>query len=395
MIELDPERLGKDSASSAYRRRRCAGSSNLIKAFRTYGSITDPEPNPNPDANPDAVSGTIVHLAWCGRYSGTLTPMQTETLRTLERLEKLVVTDWAGHDEYTLLGREVRLWLHQDLEPIHSGQFDVAYGTLSTQRMLIIDGKTLFGEVSPAEENDQMRELVGLARFNYPKAESFTVAILQPWVTHRPSIAHYDATEAELALRLLRLSIADAADPDAPRTPGVWCKHCPANSQCEEAKALVGTTYRLAKRIESGQFALPIGPEGARVLDSIETAETTLRALKASYKALITQEPDSVPGWYMREGNKVREIEDIKGAYEIAKMYMPLEDFLATTKVTIGALISALGQATHQSGQTLENAFNNEFSTVISFKQNAPVLARESARKGRHKEITNEHKPES
>jgi uncharacterized protein DUF2800 len=385
MIEIDPERLGKDSASTANRRRRCTGSSNLIRVLRKSNSLPPLEPDPN------AISGTLVHRARCGEAL-TLSPREAETVRTLERLETLVVTDWAGRDEYTLLGREVRLWLHQDLEPIHSGQFDCAYGTLSTRRMLILDYKTLFGEVSPAEENDQMRELVALARFNFPECLSFTVAILQPWVSHRPSVAHYDQYEAELALRLLRLSIAEAADPDAPRTPGPWCNHCPANPGCEEARAFVGKTYNLAKRIENGGFVLPIGPEGARVLDSVETAETVLKALKASYKALIETDPNAVPGWYMKEGNKVREIGDVLGALKIAETTIGLipEELLGCTKLNVGALEELVCPLLDLPPKAAKEEFNRLFSPVITLKQNAPILARESARKGRHKELTND-----
>lgn len=382
MITIDLERLGRESASSGYRRRRCPGSANLVRALRENGSLPAPEPDP------DAQSGIKVHQAWCGEEVD-LTPRERDTLLTLQRLEKLVVTDWAGRDEFTLLGREVRLWLHEGLEPIHSGQFDVAYGTLKTNRMLIIDGKTLFGEVAPAETNDQLRELVALARFNYPAATEFTVVILQPWVTHRPSIATYDAAEAELALRLLRLTIADNADPDAPRTPGPWCKYCPALTRCEEARAHLGQTYNLAKRITEGQFALPIGSEGARMLASIETAQTVLKALKASYKALITHEPDAVPGWYLKEGKWVREIDNIAKAYEIAsELGISLAEFISAAKLSLGTLSAIVGGVLHLNGKALEECFNQLFSEVISYHQNAPELVSETPRKGRHKALT-------
>lgn len=387
MIEIDPERLGKDSASSAHRRRRCAGSVNLVNALRETNSLPTPEPDE------DAQSGTIIHLAWCGRYSGTLTPMQAETLTTLQRLEKMITVDWAGNDEFSLLGREQRLWLHDGLEPIHSGQFDVAYGTLSTRRMLIIDGKTLFSEVSPAEENDQLRELVALARFNYPGCLSFTAVILQPWVSQRPNIAHYDEAEAELALRLLRLTIAESADPDAPRTPGVWCKHCPALAKCEEARAHIGMVYSLAQRIESGQFAIPIGTDGARVLDSIETAEIALKALRASYKTLLTHEPTCVPGWYLKAGNKVRVITDLMRAYEIARdnANLALDEFLSAVTLNVGTLEAQVAKEAALSGKRATDRFNELFGSVIGFKQNAPSLARVSPTKGKHKELKNDN----
>jgi hypothetical protein len=88
--------------------------------------------------------------------------------------------------------------------PLHSGRYDVAYITVDFASMLIIDGKTLFTPVSPADTNDQLRELVALAHFNYPQVRSFTVAIIQPNAERPTSMATYDELESELALRLLR-----------------------------------------------------------------------------------------------------------------------------------------------------------------------------------------------
>jgi hypothetical protein len=302
-------------------------------------------------------------------------------------MEGLLVADWAGNDQYTLLGREKRLWLHHQLEPVHSGQFDVAYGTISTRRILILDGKTLFGEVSPAESNDQLRELVALAFFNYPACLEFTVAILQPWVSQRPSVAVYDQPEAELSLRLLRLSLEQANDPDAPRTPGPWCLHCPAITQCEEARTQSAVTYSLAKRIQEGQYALPTGAKGAQVLDLIAAAEPVLKALRERYKEVLLQDPHAVPGWYLREGKKVREILDIRKAYELASPSIGLEEFLAATSLKLSALEQTFGLAKELKGKALQEAFNNTFAPVISIKHYAPELSRVSERKGRHKEL--------
>jgi hypothetical protein len=370
---IDVERLDLESASSAYRRRRCSGSVNLINELRASGKLKILPPDP------DAQSGTRMHEAWCDSRRNGLLPREADTVASLQRMEETLVAQWAGRDQYVLLGREQRLWLHQGFEPIHSGQFDVAYGTLSTQRMLILDGKTLFGEVSPAETNDQLRELVALAHLNYPQAQEFTVAILQPWISSLPSVAVYDRAEAELSLRLLRQTIADCADPDAPRTPGAWCRHCPAIHHCEEARTLVGSTYRLAKRIEAGEYALPVGEQGARFLDSVKTAETILEALKAAYREILLADPHALPGWYMKEGKRVREISNVLKAWDVAAPHMSLEAFMAATKLSVTALEKAFGQTTE--------AFNSAFESVLSFKQNAPELTRESVRKGRHKAL--------
>ena len=379
---IDAERLELSSASSAYRRRRCSGSVNLINELRSSGKLSVLPP----DA--DAQSGTNVHMGWCGALKrSSLTSQELQTLDTLQEMEAKLVADWAGRNKYALLGREQRLWLHQGFEPIHSGQFDVAYGTLSTKRMLIIDGKTLFGEVSPAETNDQLRELVALARLNFPEAVEFSVAILQPWVAREPSVALYDRAEAELALRLLRQTIADCADPDAPRTPGPWCRHCPAIHHCEEARTLVGSTYRLAKRIEAGEYSLPVGEQGSRFLESVKAAESVLTKLKEAYRQILLADPNALPGWYMKEGKRVRQIQGVLATWELASHFMALSQFLAATGVSVTELQTQFGSASGLKGEQCAQRFNEVFAPVITFKENAPELSRESARRGRHKEL--------
>jgi hypothetical protein len=371
----DIERLDLDSASSANRRRRCTGSSNLIRALREAGKL----PSELPDK--DAQSGTKVHGSWCGETE-QLSPRESDILLSLQRLERLVVTDWAGNDQYELLGREQRLWLHEHLEPIHSGQFDVAYGTIDTRRMLIIDGKTGFKKVTPAQTNDQLRELVGLARANFPRCVEFSVAILQPFFERTgTSIAIYDEPEAELCLRQLRATITDCADPDAPRIAGAWCDHCPAQSNCAEARAAASRTFELAKRIEAGEFELPLGAGGTRLLDAIKAATGVLESVRQRYKLMLAQNPDSAPGWYLKPGKKVRVIPETLAAYGIAKDFMPMETFFGATKVSITALRELVAKASGHKGKALDDFFNERFGPVLDWHEQEAELTRETGPK--------------
>jgi hypothetical protein len=360
----DIERLDRDSASSAYRRRRCAGSSNLIRALREAGKLLPELPDP------DAERGDRVHRAWCGQVvEPALSNWESDMLVSLQRLERLVVTDWAGKDECTLLGREQRLWLHERLEPIHSGQFDVAYGT-HTRRMLMIDGKTGFKKVTPAETNDQLRELVGLARTNFGRCVEFSVAILQPFFERTgTSIAVYDEPEAELCLRQLRATIADCADPDAPRIAGLWCDRCLAHTNCAEARAAAAHTFELAKRIEAGEFELPLGAGATRLLDAIKAATGVLESVRQRYKLMLALDPDSAPGWYLKPGKKVRVIPDTLGAYAIAKSFMSMEEFFGATEVSITALRTLCAKASGHKGKALDDFFNERFGPVLEFQQ--------------------------
>ena len=320
--------------------------------------------------DPDAVSGTLIHRAWCGEPNVALDARQSDTLASLQRLERLVVTDWAGKDEFVLLGREQRLWLHDRLEPVHSGQYDVAYGTLSTKRILIIDGKTGFRRVEPAHTNDQLRELVGLARANFWGCQEFSVAILQPFFERSgTTIAVFDEAEAELCLRQLRFTIADCADPDAPRTPGLWCDHCPASSVCQEARSAASRTYELGKRIEAGELELPIGTGATRLLDAIQTARSLLELIWKRYKALLAADPQAAPGWYLKDGKKGRVITDTLGAEGIALDFMSREDFLEATTVSITTLKELCAKASGLKGKALDEWFNTRFDPVMIWQQ--------------------------
>jgi hypothetical protein len=366
----DSERLDLPSASSAHRRRRCTGSENLIAQLRAKGLLKEmPQ-------TPDAKSGTTVHVAWAGEPV-ELSAQQSRTLSELRRLEALVLADWSGQEAYALIGREERLWLHDGITPLLSGQYDVAYRSLDWRRVLILDAKTLYSEIQPAEYNDQLRELVALFLFNHPRTEHFTVAILSPNLAERCSVASYDRLEAELALRLTRYTLAESQDPQAPRTPGSYCNHCPAVLNCEEARGLVGATYNLAKRIEQGEFTLPLGEKGSRVLDSIMTAESVLKALKEAYKRELGLASDCLPGWRLKNGKQVRQITDIEAAMELAVQDgFTLKEFLSCAELSIGRLEQHMGSLKGLSGRALINRFKSVFEPLITFKQYAPELER-------------------
>jgi hypothetical protein len=366
----DNERLDLPSASSAHRRRRCIGSENLIAQLRERGLLKEiPE-------TADQKSGTLVHAAWAGQEV-KLSPSQARTLEELRRLEALVVADWSGQEPYTLIGREERLWLHSGINPLLSGQFDAAFWTLNFRRVLILDAKTLYGEIQPAEHNLQLRELVALFLANHPKVQHFRVAILSPNLAQRCTVADYDAWEAQLALRQTRETLQESKDPEAPRIPGSYCDHCPAVLQCEEARQLIGTTYNLAKRIEQGEFVLPLGEKGSRVLDNIMTAEKVLKALKEAYKRELALASDCLPGWHLKNGKQVRQITDIEAAMELAiQDGFTLKEFLSCTELSIGRLEQHMGSIKSLSGRALANRFKSVFEPLITIKQYAGELER-------------------
>lgn len=375
MILTDPERLDLPSASSARRRRCCVGSENLIRELRAHNLLAEiPE-------DPDAASGTLVHAGWAGQEV-TLNGNQSLTLDDLWRLEAMILTDWSGGQEAYLIGREQRLWVHDGFDPVISGQYDVAYGKNSFKSVLILDAKTLYGEVDPAEYNDQLRELVALFYYNNPQTEQITVAILAPKLRERCTIAVYDRYEMELAYRLMRLSLADAAQPDAVRTPGNYCTRCPARNNCEEVRGLVGRTYNIARRIEEGDYQIPLGDKGAAYLENIKTVRAILKSLEEAYKAKLAESPDAIPGWRLKEGKKIRQIQEPEKAFARAKQQWFSEtDFWSCCDVSIGRLEDKLKEVAKVS-RGLDRKFNEVFGELVTYKQYGPELEKIRKKKG-------------
>jgi uncharacterized protein DUF2800 len=368
---MNDERLGLPSTSTARRRSQCAGSEALISELRAQNKLAE-----IPEA-PEARSGTRVHAAWAGEKCD-LSEAENNSLREILRIEAMLVSDWAGADGSSLLGREERLWLRDRTQPLLSGRYDAAHVSPDGRRVLILDAKTLYGEVEGAQANDQLRELVALFRFNYPLVESFRVAIISPNRSERCSVAEYDTFEAELALRLAKLSLARAAEPDAVRTAGPWCPHCPARLQCPEARRLVLSTVTLAERIQEGQFAVPIGPEGARILDNVNTAVKVLYALKSAYKGIIEADSEAVPGWRLRPGKKIRQIVPDQ-AFWATINHSGFRDIVMTScvEVSVSKLEDLLAGKEHPSPKAKRELFDQIFGSFVTIRQQAPELYRE------------------
>jgi hypothetical protein len=375
MDPIDSERLDLPSASDAYARRRCLGRTQLIRHLKETGKLEKKTLEEGRSADGRyATFGLNVHAAWAGQQV-MLEAFEAETLEKLKRLENLLVSDWASGREIRLFAREERLWLHHGLEPLHSGRYDVAYVTRDTSAMLIIEGKTLFHPVAPADTNDQLRELVALAHYNYPGVLTLSVAILQPHVERPLSIATYDSLEAELALRLLRWHLADIAQPDLPRIYGPWCRFCPALEFCPEARASIEPI--LASEFDSdlqGRLALPIGTDGAAFLRRVLAARALCESLQAAYKAFLSENPDALPGFSLKPGKSKRGITDVGAAYDALAGTVSLEDFLECASVSVTRLQDALGKATGLKGKSLRDTFNARLGDVLEFKTDAPSL---------------------
>ncbi len=356
------ERLGLPSASFSLR-YKCHGAWNLIQACKKASLISD-------NGNAAAESGTMIHRARAGEQI-ELDEKQEET--TLEEIENRTVTSLYSH--LTLVDRERRLWLRDGLTPVFSGKYDVAYADFGFHSAAVFDDKTGWLEVDAAERNIQMRDLAALWHFHFPLTETVDVIVLQPRITHEPSICRYDTRDLDHALELLNENLIKIADPDAPRTPGHHCKYCPARALCEEAKNYAIQAPRLLlQRIKSGEVSLPDGTKGKAVLESVDVGYEILDAIWEAYEKLVSDDPNAIPGWHLSDGREIRKITSYRQARDILGSLIPSDELDDASEFGLGKLEKAYCNHAGIIQRKAKDRFNELLSNVMEITHAKPSL---------------------
>ena len=106
------------------------------------------------------------------------------------------------------------------------------------------------------------------------------------------------------------LAIVDEAAWNTARTPGTHCRYCPARIHCPEAQNYIQTALDYSQ-VRSLICDLPRGEAGSRLWEKIGLAEKLLADMKATYKRILVDEPDALPGYVLpEEGHKRRTVTD-------------------------------------------------------------------------------------
>ncbi len=267
------------------------------------------------------------------------------------------------------------MWLRDGLTPIFSGKYDVAYADFGFHTAAIFDHKTGRLEVDAAERNLQMRDLAALWHSNFPRTETLDVIIIQPRITHEPSICRYETRELDQALDLLKLNLTQIADLDAPRTPGHHCKYCPARAHCEEAKNYsIQAPRLLLQRIESGEVSLPLGAKGKAVLESIDAGYKILDSLWEAYQKLVAADPEAIPGWHLSDGREIRTITNYRQARDILGDVVPPNELDDASMFRIVELEKAFCNRAGIVQRKARYRFNEMLSSVMIITKAKPSL---------------------
>ena len=356
--EIDPRR-GVPSASAIARIEQCPASHQMaLLAGNNSGKWSR--------------FGDEIHAALATDDPSKLDPAQLETFEMCKEQAEWVLADWLAqgsdgtHSIYrdsmrlglTSIGGVVEVKEDTSAAIVFTGRADViAIKTFEGQKsFLIIDYKTLRGDVPEAADNPQLRALAVLVANRF-RCESGRVAIIQPWAG-KPTLADFDSVALGRSSVWLRLVLdRESKSLPADRRAGQWCRYCPANDRCEvfRDKALAP--------VEEVALTLPGDPETARAALFARAMDLPAKALAGAVRGL------KLIGWYaaaiegaaklraaddvefqqfyrLKDGSSVREITDAQAAWALAESQgVSYPDFLASVKVTISNLESAIRQA--------------------------------------------------
>ena len=118
---------------------------------------------------------------------------------------------------------------------------------------------------------------------------------------------------------------------------------------------------------ELDKLSVPIGDDGARLLDALELTDKIREKVRERAKEILLQEPGAIPGWRAQESRPARElIQDPQAIFEALREGFPelsFDQFLRACRTSFSqlqGLILHLRPATNKEavGQTLDRALS-------------------------------------
>jgi hypothetical protein len=316
----DP-RCGLPSASNLWRTASCPGWLALSRGAKRVETK-------------DSLTGTLGHAALAGEDVELDSRIEI-TVEACREIEARIVKEFNFPEQTPV--REERLW-YRDVsgQKLFSGQLDVGYIDLERNSGLIIDFKTLYGSHQKASENWQLRVL-DLLWSKSRMVDINYVVLVQPMVSGQYSIAEYGAEERAQSEIEIVAAVKAALAPNAPRTPGEWCKFCPAKTICPEVNE---KTKMVVVTASGASLELMTPKERGELLDLIVWGEDKLAAKKAVLRSLLEADSSAVEGWSLKSGKNRRTISNTNAAFESLKEFFTEQEFLALCEITPAKLES-------------------------------------------------------
>lgn len=344
---------------------------------------------------PYAQSGNKVHAALAAFIVGSpsghenrplldkLTTEERNTYTACVELQRKLVVQYFERLEPTYREyREQRYWARfkfggQDYE--HSGQAD--FVGRSGTRAIILDYKTMPGDVPHSSRNLQLRDLACLVRGTYVPTDEIAVGIIQPDVTMSPELCVYNKAQLEQATKEMFQRVVKSNDANAKPVAGeLQCKYCRAAKAgtCAEYQEWAGAmTPPALLRILNVPIAAWTPEQCAVAASNLAPCEKFLQDLKDLLKEKLAKDPNAIPGWRLQPGAVRETIVNPQGVFErFSALGGRVEQFMPCVDVAKAKLKEALAKLTGAKGKSLETAMKTLTDGMTTEKQTAPSLKR-------------------
>lgn len=379
---IDQERQGWTSASNALADSLCPG------RHMAQAGLPDVETK-------YATSGSRVHLALADptavEVTQNFTPAERDIYEACREVEKAKVLEFfpdsgqeSGPDRRMKVFREHRYWCTfqgpDGRTYKHSGKLDVLYR--QSLRALIVEYKTLPGDVPDSPRNLQLRDQMELAWGNLVTVEEIGVVVVQPLVTRDPQICVYRPADRLVAQRQMFERIVASNQPDAPRIAGdVQCNYCKAKLQCAAYQKFAS---QMAPPALLPVLEVPIASwtpqQRSQVMNALKAFEKFSDEIKEHIKTGLGSDPEFCPGWTLKPGAMRESISDPQKCFErFAALGGKLEQFMESVNVGKMALKAAVQSATGTKGKALEKKMAELLDGIVEQSRTAPSLKKVEA----------------
>lgn len=340
------------SASCMFRRATCPGSALLeAKAFEVHGPQEDSD---------DSLRGQMLHRVMAGTEPEVNVTSERDkwAVKFAKRAEQELIEEI--FPEGAKLKFEVeRAYRWPDKPLDYAGQGDKVIRCYETRTVLLLDWKFGSNIIENAEVNKQGRVYAvceGEERIKAgDKPWHIWFASVQPfaeedWRVQKVCYApeDFDAAKADI------FAIRDNKSTDLCATIE-GCRYCAARLDCAEHHRLVAELA--GKFINFNELEPAKQAEYARGLKLLESIWN--KSVKPALKEILTAKPDSVPGWALKPGGSMFDVEDPQLALDT--LWTLLADdateatmkFMAAVKVSVGALEEAAIDAMKKRGKVV------------------------------------------
>jgi hypothetical protein len=328
----------------------------------------------------DSRFGNRIHAALaCGKADG-LTLEEREVFDACQKIELRLVGQFFGSPAAVKTFREQRFWLKLTSPSNniiqHSGQPDVVYRL--NDRLLILEYKTLAGDVPESSKNLQLRDQAVLSVGHFVTIHSVGVAVIQPLVTHTPEWTIYEPADLTRAANEMAARVIASNDLNAKRTPGtVQCKYCRAKAVCLEYQLWAGQMTPAPRSLLDVPVAQWTGEQCALFLENAGIAQAWLDDAKDAVKERVKLDPAAVPGWGLKAGATKETIVDPQACFDrFSALGGSIQQFMQTVSVGKTKLKEAVNEVTGAKGQALDKAIRALTDGIVQVKQNEPSLVK-------------------